>query len=92
MSLTHRIYEAAAKALVGHTVNLSGLSELTGVRVATLWTYHHGKARWTADLWLASLFYIGAAKIVDGQLVIDLPELFEAPQPNARAIKPRKSK
>lgn len=74
MSITHDLWRSAASRIPQKSVNLSKVSKILGVRVATLWTYHHGRARWTADLWLKSLILIGAAKLENDKLVIDLTE------------------
>lgn len=74
MSITHDLWRSAASRIPQKSVNLSKVSKILGVRVATLWTYHHGRARWTADLWLKSLILIGAAKLDNDKLVIDLTD------------------
>jgi len=87
MSLTHAIWRHSVDLLGGKTVNLSGISSLTTTRIATLWTYHHGRARWTAEIWLKSLLLLGAAKIEGGKLVIDIPEGLEIPAADDRALR-----
>lgn len=81
MSITSQIWRFASGKLAGKSVNLSKVSKILNVRVATLWTYHHGRARWTADLWLKALILIGGAKIQDESLIIpitnDLRDILE---------------
>lgn len=77
VQLAHRIWRHAVRSLGDSTVKLSGLSEAIDVRIATLWTYHHGKARWPADTLIDALISIGGASIVDGKLIIPIPELDE---------------
>lgn len=87
MSITHAIWRNAVESLSGKAVNLSGISQLTGTRIATLWTYHHGRARWTAELWLKSLLILGAARLEGDKLVIDVPEGLDAPLASDRAVR-----
>lgn len=87
MSITHAIWRHAVESLEGKTVNLSGISQLTGTRIATLWTYHHGRARWTAELWLKSLVIMGAARIENGVLMIPVPADLDAPASSDRALR-----
>lgn len=55
------------------SINLSGISRLLGTRVATMWSYHHGKAKWPADLWLLSLILTGGCKVDGKTLTITIP-------------------
>lgn len=73
VQLAHRIWRHAVRSLGDSTVKLSGLSEAIDVRIATLWTYHHGKARWPADTFIEALISIGGATIVDGNIIIPIP-------------------
>ena len=70
------IWNFAAQKYEGKSINLSRVSKETNVRVATLWTYHHGKARWQADLWIRGLLLLGHARVENGSLVIPLPDDF----------------
>lgn len=92
-SITHRLWSKAVSKLENKSVNLSKISKLTQVRVATLWTYHHGKARWTADLWLKVMLLTGIAQISENQLIIplgDLVEDFQKWQFSTDVFKPKK--
>lgn len=75
--MTQKICQAvwayACSRYEGKNVNLSRVSEANGTRVATLWTYHHGKARWTADLWVRTLLLLGHARIENDALIIPVP-------------------
>lgn len=72
MSITHKVWSFATARIEGKTINLSAAAKVLNVRVATLWAYHHGVARWTADLWLRGLFLMGAAKIENDAIVIPI--------------------
>lgn len=82
MNLCQSVWNRATKACPGKTVNLSKLCNELGVRIATIWTYHHRKARWTAEHWLQSCLAVGAAHVEDGRIVIDLtPDELELLKP-----------
>lgn len=74
MSIAHHIYKAWGDVLTENdsVVNLSRLSQLIGTRVATVWAYHHGKAKWPADIWLLSLILTGAAKVEGDTVTIKI--------------------
>jgi hypothetical protein len=76
MSLSQKIWRAASQghASADACVNLSAIARRVGVRVATVWAYHHGKVRWPADLWLSALLLTGVAEISGRTLTITLPE------------------
>lgn len=76
MSLSQKIWRAAAQghASADACVNLSAIARRVGVRVATVWAYHHGKVRWPADLWLSAMLLTGAAQVSGRTLMITLPD------------------
>lgn len=75
MSISHHIYQQWTNVISESdaTVNLSQLAKLIDTRVATVWSYHHGKAKWPADVWLLTMILTGCAKIEGGTLTLSIP-------------------
>ena len=73
MRYASRIWACAASRIPDKTINLSRLSAHLGVRIATLWTYHHACAKWSADLWLKSLIATGNLDIEGDKITITCP-------------------
>lgn len=43
-------------------INLSLIASQAEIPVGRLWNWAHGKSRWPADAWLATMRIIGAAR------------------------------
>lgn len=76
MSLSQRVYKSWIKVHEdnGQLINLSKLAGLLGTRVATLWSYHHGKAKWPADLWILTMILTGGARVEGNSITIEVPD------------------
>lgn len=90
MSIAQKIWLYHANQSEGRSVNLSAIAKACKLRVATIWTYHHAKARWTADIWLQALFLLGAAEFIGDNIVIKIPEGITLDGPLATAFKQRR--
>lgn len=90
MSFAHKIWLFNSKAPEGHSLNLSAIAAAAKLRIATIWTYHHAKARWTADTWIRALLITGGAEIMGDHIVIKIPEGLTLPAKIDNAYKNRR--
>jgi hypothetical protein len=91
VSLAQTIWRFNSRSYEDRTINLSAIAKAAKLRVATIWTYHHGKARWTADVWIKALLLLGAAEVIGDNIVIKIPEGLDLDKAIGNAYKNRRS-
>jgi hypothetical protein len=90
VSIAHAIWQHNAKSPDGRSLNLSAIASAAKLRIATIWTYHHAKARWTADTWIRAMLITGGAELMGDHLVVKLPEGLNLPAAIPNAYKNRR--